>query len=230
MGIYNNRPTKTDVDIAFGTYAAVGSSTYGAAGVTWASSAGSAYWRVKKVAGGQAVGFGAATATQSGLVNTTTQTFAGIKNNSSTPAFKAYRNSSWSFNSATGGGLFQIAFDTEVFDQGSVFDTGTAKFTCPTGGGGKYFFSANAAIDGGGGGISDQESYTIFLRKNSTIVCRKAHRTSVASADYGFGVCDLIDLAAGDTVDVLFATSSGDTVNGSAGDQQYTNFCGYKVS
>jgi hypothetical protein len=69
----------TDVDVAFGNsgYPASPRSSAGA----WSGIAGSANykWRLKKVSGGQAVGFGAATSTSSGLVDTTTQTFTGVK-------------------------------------------------------------------------------------------------------------------------------------------------------
>ena len=67
------------VTLAFGTYAVANGATYGAAGQAWSVGVGAAYWRVRKSSGGQAVGFGSATATSSGLVDTTTQTFAGQK-------------------------------------------------------------------------------------------------------------------------------------------------------
>jgi hypothetical protein len=58
----------TDVQVAIGDYAyANNASTYSAAGAAWSGFTGWR-WRVKKVSGGQAVGFGLATATQSGLV------------------------------------------------------------------------------------------------------------------------------------------------------------------
>jgi hypothetical protein len=44
--------------------------------INWTSSI---YWRVRHIYGGQAVGFGNATATSSGLVSTGTQTIAGVK-------------------------------------------------------------------------------------------------------------------------------------------------------
>lgn len=68
----------TDVDVVFGQYRLAGGATYGAAGDSWNDVA-NARWRVKKIAAGNAVGFGSATSTSSGLVSTTTQTFAGAK-------------------------------------------------------------------------------------------------------------------------------------------------------
>lgn len=65
-GIYWKKVTgsSTDVDVLFGRYVQMANDD---APVTeWPSS--NAYWRVRKVAGGQAVGFGAATQTSNGLV------------------------------------------------------------------------------------------------------------------------------------------------------------------
>jgi len=47
------------VTLAFGTYAVANGATYGAAGQAWSVGVGAAYWRVRKMKGGQAVGFGA---------------------------------------------------------------------------------------------------------------------------------------------------------------------------
>ena len=57
------------VTLAFGTYAVANGATYGAAGQAWSVGVGAAYWRVRKMKGGQAVGFGIVNpGTSSGLV------------------------------------------------------------------------------------------------------------------------------------------------------------------
>lgn len=61
----------TDVDVYFARYRAATSA--------WNGTTDDAKWRVAKMTGGQAVGFGDASSTASGLVNTGTQTFAGQK-------------------------------------------------------------------------------------------------------------------------------------------------------
>jgi len=68
----------TDFTVSFGNGGNFPSGAYGNAGAPW-SSIGSWRWRVTKVSGGAAVGFGAATTTQSGLVTTGVQSFAGVK-------------------------------------------------------------------------------------------------------------------------------------------------------
>lgn len=62
--------TPYDVAVWFGQYAQANGATFGAAGRNWSGPNGSPMkWRVKRVSGGQAVGFGLATATKSGLVS-----------------------------------------------------------------------------------------------------------------------------------------------------------------
>lgn len=57
----------TDILVIFGQYQFPSGATYSAAGDSWNNIAGTK-WRVRKIAGGQAVGFGAATQTSMGLV------------------------------------------------------------------------------------------------------------------------------------------------------------------
>ena len=75
-GIGWKQANATDVDVTFGRYYHM--PLDGAAGRGWTNFT-NYKWRVRKISGGQAVGFGAATSTSSGLVSTTTQTFAGAK-------------------------------------------------------------------------------------------------------------------------------------------------------
>lgn len=72
--------SSTDVDVYFGNGGATpqASTAFGGAGTAW-SVLGLYRWRVVKYAGAHAIGFSHASATESGLVNTTTQTFNGVK-------------------------------------------------------------------------------------------------------------------------------------------------------
>ena len=82
-GVGINAVSATDVDVAFGNAGGTtANTTYALVGTSWASFT-TNRWRVKKSSGGQAVGFGAATATSAGLVSTTAQTLAGAKTFSS---------------------------------------------------------------------------------------------------------------------------------------------------
>lgn len=67
--------TSSQAIVYFARYCGPGG-TWDAAGRNWSTGL---YWRVKKASAGVPVGFGSATTTSAGLVNTTTQTFAGVK-------------------------------------------------------------------------------------------------------------------------------------------------------
>lgn len=64
--------TSTTVDAQFGRYSGASGSTFGAAGAAW-SSASTTRWRVRKAAGGQAIGFGNVAQSTSGLVKSAGQ-------------------------------------------------------------------------------------------------------------------------------------------------------------
>lgn len=61
----------TDIDIRFGQYISFGA-TYGAAGSSYGATFGAYYWRVRKISGGQVVGYGAATESTLGLLQPVT--------------------------------------------------------------------------------------------------------------------------------------------------------------
>lgn len=67
----------TDIDIRFGQYISFGA-TYGAAGSSYGATLGAYYWRVRKISGGQAVGFGAATSSTMGLLPPVTSMSDGL--------------------------------------------------------------------------------------------------------------------------------------------------------
>lgn len=93
-GMYLAKQTSTDYRVFFSRYMTQAASTYGAAGNNWDNSSGTRRWRVRKVANGNAVGFGAATATSRGLVSAEesgsfTVNFTGARTTSS--VIKYYR-------------------------------------------------------------------------------------------------------------------------------------------
>lgn len=67
MTLDNSSTSSTDLIVQFGKYRLMGSGTFGAAGLAWSGLSASIKWRVRKVKGGVAVGFGKATTTESGL-------------------------------------------------------------------------------------------------------------------------------------------------------------------
>ncbi len=83
-------------------------------------------------------------ATPSAGTNTWTMTAAGERTMPLQPAFLAYMSASRT--NVTGNNvLYTIAFDQEVYDQNSDFNTGTYTFTAPATG--KYLFTVTVLID-----------------------------------------------------------------------------------
>ncbi len=78
-GVYVSYVNATSVQVVFGNGGCTTSGpTYAATGLAWSTF--STYrWRVKKISGGQAVGFSQATTTQAGLISTQNQSLAGVK-------------------------------------------------------------------------------------------------------------------------------------------------------
>lgn len=65
--------------------------------------------------------------------------------NTAQPCFHAYNNSTQSNVQGTTAVAYTYVFDTEVFDQGSNFNTGTYTFTSPVDG--NYVLGYNVALD-----------------------------------------------------------------------------------
>lgn len=131
----------TDFDIAFGAYA-ISNSTYAAAGQEWSAGAGAYYWTAWHCTQGAAVGFGLATTTQSGLVSTTTQSFAGAKQFTSggyygnvPTVYSATQSIPNSTSFSSPSSQTQITIDSNVVTNaawaggGSTVSTGTGTYT-----------------------------------------------------------------------------------------------------
>lgn len=84
----------TDVDVRFGTYGDIGAGNpaYGDVGTAW-SSFSNYKWRVRKTSGGQAVGFGHVTQTQSGLVKSAGQLLGTNTNDSAVAGYVGEKQS-----------------------------------------------------------------------------------------------------------------------------------------
>lgn len=166
---------------------------------------------------------GAATAAQSGLVNTTTQTFSGIKNNASMPAFHVNKNASSQGSLNASHVVTWSEAHANTFDQGSVFASNT--FTVPTGAEGVYQFNVTMRITRSAG----TGSIVGFIRVNSSATRRVAFGTiSTFTSGNGNIIAGsaVFKLVAGDTVDVLVDGSATYAVEG---DVDSTHFSGVKL-
>lgn len=150
----------TQLDVIFGQYAWP-NGTYGAAGVAWNTALASTRWRVKKFSGGQAVGFGNASSTQSGLVNNTSQTFGGRKNAGNSKVVVT-RSGAQSISTGT---TTKIQFDTEEVDTNGEYDPATNyRFTATNSG----YYLAILVVEMSS--IGDGKAMQVYLRKNNSTV------------------------------------------------------------
>ena len=92
-----------------------------------------------------------------------------------TPAFSARLSSNLSMASATT--VYDVVFNTELFDVGSCYNASNGIFTVPSGEGGKYCISTNCTFHDGNGNVSD---FLIYM--HSTIGGSAAQET-VARAE-----------------------------------------------
>ena len=115
----------------------------------------------------------------------------------------------------------KIAFNTEVWDTDSAFDTSNYRFTVPSGEGGKYFFIASMEINI----TSATTSMRPMIWKNGATAIRTMSYESYYPSESTSGV---INLAAGDYVEAYLYHNSG----GSQAVQTSTTdtfFLGYKL-
>lgn len=138
------------------------------------------------------------------------------------PAFSAVLNNN--IPNVTGTGtVYQVMFDSEIFDQGNDFDLVTSTFTAPVSG--KYRLSARVTVENGVNMVgvnlkiitSNRNYSSYFLSKNSS-----------PFENYPAVLDQLCDMDAGDTAYVeVFSTGELSDTNGVMGDiDNYTAFSG----
>jgi len=149
------------------------------------------------------------------IANSGTATGFGGDN---TPSFKATCSGT---TTVANDANVKIAFNTEVWDTDSAFDTSNYRFTVPSGEGGKYFFIASMEINITGATTSMRP----MIWKNGATAIRTMSYESYYPSESTSGV---INLAAGDYVEAYLYHNSG----GSQAVQTSTTdtfFLGYKL-
>jgi hypothetical protein len=124
------------------------------------------------------------------------------------PSFWAYRNGS----QTTSGAPDQVELDTETYDYGSMFDTGTYLFTAPSSG----LYSITALVTGVN--IADTKGVQAYLKLNdsSTMTYGSSAWNGHGSAASCSSVVSIgaISLSRGDTVGLWVVVDSGSTIAG----------------
>lgn len=183
--------------------------------------------RIRAVVGASPTGVKEATASAAGIVSAGTQTFGGIKNNASTPAFRVDKNGAATVNFQVGDSPLKISGWSEAsanaFDQGGNF--ASDKFTVPAGAGGVYHFGCHVTFSGA---ALAADSCTVYIYKNGSAIAI-ATRIVTTAGDH-VQKCDVtLNLSAADYIEFYVGTSSGTNI-GYEGNALYTFAYGFKVS
>lgn len=80
-----------------------------------------------------------------------------------------------------GTSAYKVAYNQEVFDTGSAYDTSTYKFTVPSGKAGYYLIIHNAHIFDT---ITDQQQYKAMIYRNNSLL----HENTLASSGTNVGI------------------------------------------
>ena len=122
--------------------------------------------------------------------------------------------------------LTKLNFDTETFDVGSDFNTGTYQFTAPAAG--KYYF--NAAMRSSTTHSSDDDFY---IYKNSTAYAAEHQFNQVSGPAYvtvsnTMNISCVMDMSASDTAEVKAYTETGAWTMGNGASATF--FAGYRIA
>lgn len=142
---------------------------------------------------------------------------------SNTPAFFVKMGSNLSVSDDT---YTTVAFDTEVYDTDSAFNTSTYKFTVPTGKAGKYVFTTHSTYSNPG--FSAGQRFQMYFKVNDSFVdfTGDMAASTAGSADPAINFSTQQNLSAGDIVHVQVLQQGGATKTLQSA---WTRFYGYRL-
>ncbi len=119
-----------------------------------------------------------------------------------------------------------VAFDTEVYDTDSAFNTSTYKFTVPSGKAGKYIFHAHTTYSNPGFAVGERNQ--IYFKVNDSFVDFAGDNAASthASADPSKSFTTQQNLSDGDIVHVQVLQQSGGTLTLQSA---WARFFGYRL-
>lgn len=135
--------------------------------------------------------------------------------------FRVRRNAAFT---STNASFVLVTYDTKDFDTGSNIDVTTNKgrFTAPVAG--FYVFFARASFTG----LGNSAQVILALYKNGSVYQRGLHEQSQVSGAGGSSYGDLVQLAAGDYVEMYVYTDGNASLETAAGSQAF--FSGWHMS
>lgn len=150
---------------------------------------------------------------------------AGIWTYPENACFSVNLNNVNQLNKIGNSGYYTIPFDTEIYDIGGNFNTGTYSFTAPVTG--IYLFGASVYTTG----HSALTYGSINIKVGATIVKNIWSYHAASALDWGYSISDLIKLTAGDAVTISM-TEVGEAANTAdiAGNVTLTYFTGALVA
>ena len=168
----------------------------------------------------------------SGVTLANSGTATGFGGGTNTPAFSAKLGSNLTMNSAST--VYDVVFNTELFDVGSCYNASNGIFTVPSGEGGKYFFSTSCMFSDSGGTLSDFLIYmhsTIGGSANQDLVAR-AQSTSDGAlfTQRELAYTTVLTLSAGDAIKIqVYQQTNNNATILLKGGGRNTVFSGFKI-
>jgi hypothetical protein len=148
--------------------------------------------------------------------------FSHIKQDN-TPAFFAKLSGNQTINNNS---VTVMAFDTEVYDTDSAFDTSNYRFTVPSGEAGKYIFTATGGFSNADASTAARFQLMFYKNNASSDFAGDFAQAQNSSADPTMNFTTQFDLSEGDYIDarIYHNASSTETLQSA-----YARFFGYKL-
>ena len=138
-----------------------------------------------------------------------------------TPNFSAKRSGDQS--GVPNSSAAEIVYNATLYDSDSGFNTSTGKYTVPTGKGGKYYIRGGFRTNSSG----SMTRCAALLYVNGSAVA-EYNNNQVTSGEASSAVASVLDLSAGDIVDIRIFQNSGSAV--SVQDGTKSLFFGFRLS
>ena len=158
-----------------------------------------------------------------GAIDLSSATVTLNANMKAVPAWHAHLSSS---QDVSNGAQTVILFNTEVLDSNGAYNTSNGKFTVPSGLGGKYFVYAQCMRNN-----HFNSRYIVYIGVGGTTKIKAEDRNSDTGGTtfQTVQVAGILDLSAGDYVNVSLFQDSGDSSGANGTSSSTSHFMGFKL-